>query len=280
MVDLNNLEEIQKLDPKNVFGSTGMLSPQCEQIWNEGKSLSFPANYKFIENIVIAGMGGSAYGGHVVLSLFRNQLKIPFIIHSDYGLPQFVNENSLVVLESYSGSTEESLSAGEEAKKRGAKITGLTSGGKLAEFLKFNNYPSLIFDPKHNPSGQPRLASGYMVLGTIALLNQMRLLNVSDQEVSNTVENLNKQQKNIMEKAKTLAQEIQGYIPVIFAAEHLVGNAHILRNQFNETSKSFSAFEDIPELNHHLLEGLKNPPIHDTWRATPDTLKYVQTKKQ
>lgn len=259
MIDLNNLEEIKKLDPKNVFGSTGMLSSQCEQIWNDGKLLSFPPHYKSVKNIIIAGMGGSAYGGHVVSSLFRNTLKVPLVVYSDYGLPAFTNEDSLVILESYSGSTEEPLSAFDEAQKTGAKITGLTSGGLLGKFLKSNSYPSLIFDAKYNPSGQPRLAPGYMVIGTIAILNQLGLLNLSDQDIVNAISRLVTQKEKIMEHAREIANKLQDYIPVVFAAEHLLGNAHIIRNQFNETSKSFSAFEDIPELNHHLLEGLKNP---------------------
>lgn len=280
MIDLNNLEEIKKLDPKNVFGSTGMLSSQCEQIWKDGKLLSFPSSYKSVKNIVIAGMGGSAYGGHVVSSLFINRLKVPLVVYSDYGLPAFVNDDSLVVLESYSGSTEEPLSAFDEAQKTSAKITGLTSGGVLGKFLKSNSYPSLIFDAKYNPSGQPRLAVGYMVVGTMAILNQLGILNLSDEEITNAISHLKTNEKKIIEQAKATAEKLKGYIPVVFAAQHLTGNAHILRNQFNETSKSFSAFEDLPELNHHLLEGLKNPKEKKMKMLFIDSSLYSQKIKK
>lgn len=259
MIDLTNLEAIQKLDPKNIYESTGMLADQCAQIWQDARNVSFPDSYKNVENIVIAGMGGSAYGGYVVSSLFRDILTRPLLVWSDYGLPKFVNENTLVIATSYSGSTEEVLTSTQEAQRRGAKLVGLTSGGKLGEFLQKNSIPSLLFLPQFNPSGQPRLGTGYIVLGTIALLARIGLLSVDQPEVEKAVTELKQNYNFITSLAQDTAQKIVGNIPVIFASEFLVGNARILRNQFNETSKSFSAFEDIPELNHHLMEGFVNP---------------------
>lgn len=247
------------LDPKNVLGSTGMLADQCEQIWQDSKGLEFPPQYKTCQNIILCGMGGSAYGGYVVSSLFKMELKVPIISNNNYNLPAFADTNSLAILSSYSGSTEETLSAALQAKEKGLKITGITGGGKLGEFFVVNTLPASIFNPKHNPSGQPRLGTGYMVLGTIAILTKLGYLQVSDKEVGEAVEELKSAREGIKSQAEELAKQMKGYIPIIFGAEHLVGNAHIIRNQFNETSKSFSAYEDIPELNHHLMEGFKNP---------------------
>lgn len=259
MSDLDNLEEIKKLDPKDVYGSTGLLANQCTQIWEDAQKVEFPQIYKSIKNVVICGMGGSAYGAHVTLSLYGTSLSVPLYLVSDYHIPAFVNQDSLVILTSYSGSTEESLSCAQEALNKKAKITGLTSGGKLGEFLSLHNFPALIFDPKNNPSGQPRLAPGYIVLGTIALFSRLGLVTVLENEVTTAIEELKTNSEKIKKNAQNLAQKIQGSIPVIFAAEFLNGNAHIIRNQFNETSKSFSAYSELPELNHHLMEGLKNP---------------------
>lgn len=251
---------MNSLDPKNVLGSVEMFLDQCEQIWNEASSLKFPEEYQQVKNIVVCGMGGSAYGGYVVPALFKDQLKVPLLSNNDYHIPAFTDTNTLAILSSYSGGTEEVLSAKEEAQKRGLKITGLTIGGELADFFKKDHIPSLIFEPKFNPSGQPRLGMGYMVLGIIAILNKLRLISISDEEVTQAVSEVRQAQDQIKKQAQNLAEKIQGAIPIIFAAEFLVGNAHILRNQFNETSKSFSAFSPLPELNHHLMEGLKNPP--------------------
>lgn len=259
MIDLTNLEEIKKLDPKNVFGSTEMLASQCEQIWQDAKKISYPFEYKEIKNIVLCGMGGSAYAGHIIPNLFKQNLKVPLIVNSDYHLPAFVDFSTLIILASYSGNTEESISCANEAMEKGAKITGITNNGSLRQLLKKNILPALIFDAKFNPSTQPRLATGYMVLGVIGMLKQLELISISDEIVISAINELKSNIDSIKSSAIEIAQKIQNTIPVIFASEFLQGNAHILRNQFNETAKSFSAFSPLPELNHHLMEGLKNP---------------------
>lgn len=259
MIDLTNLEEIKKIDPKNVFGSAESLADQCEQIWEEGKRLEIPQNYKNVKNILFCGMGGSAYGSYVVSSLHAGDLPIPHFAVNDYHIPKFVDENTLVVLSSYSGTTEEILSCAKEAKGKRAKIVGLTTGGALGTFCIENNYPELIFAPKYNPSGQPRLGTGYMITGTIRILKSIGLVHTTDEEVKKAINELREHTSAIKHHARDGAKELMDTIPVIFAAEFLGGNAHIIRNQFNETAKSFSTFSELPELNHHSLEGLKNP---------------------
>lgn len=259
MIDLDNLAEIKKLDPKNVHGSTEMFADQCQQIIDAHfEQITFDNGYKNIDNIVICGMGGSAYGAHIAKVLYHMQLKIPLVLVSDYHLPGFVNQNSLVLLTSYSGSTEEILSCAQEAVAKKAKITGLCSGGKLGEFLK-NKYPALIFNPKFNPSGQPRLGTGYIVVGTIALLSRLGVIPITKDEALLSIMEVRNAQNETKANAMELAKKLHGTIPLIFAAEHLKGNAHIIRNQLNETAKSFASFSQLPELNHHLMEGLKNP---------------------
>ncbi|MEK6808681.1 MAG: SIS domain-containing protein, partial [Nanoarchaeota archaeon] len=248
------------LDPKNVLGSMGMFLDQCEQIWQEAKQLQYPDQYKNCQNIVICGMGGSAFGGYVVSALFKDQLTVPLISNNDYHLPSFANQNTLAILSSYSGTTEEVLSCKDESAQKRLKITGITAGGELAEFFTRGDMPALIFDPKFNPSGQPRLGTGYLVLGTIALLTKLGVVNVSDEEVGQAISEVKADQENVKKQAKDLAGKIHSFIPVIVSAEFLKGNSHILRNQFNETAKSFASFSELPELNHHLMEGLKNPP--------------------
>lgn len=258
MTDLNNLDEIKKIDPKNVFGSTEMLADQCGQVWEDAKKLNFPKD-PGIKNIVFSGMGGSSYGAHVIKSLFSDVLKVPVYVVNDYHLPAFADSSTLVFLTSYSGTTEETLSCAKDALERGCKIAGLTSGGELGEILKSNNCPHFIFESKHNPSGQPRLGTGYIVLGTIAMFNKLGLLEISDDEVKEAISQLKTGMEDIKSEAQKLAVLFKDKIPFIISAEFLEGNSHILRNQLNETAKSFSDFEALPELNHHLMEGLKYP---------------------
>lgn len=259
MIDLQNLDEIKQLDPKDVYGSTGMLADQAQQIVDEYFNKDFFSDeYKNIRNIAICGMGGSAYGGHILTTLFQDRLKVPVTITSDYHLPAYVDNNTLVFVSSYSGSTEEILSCAEEAKAKGFKVAGFSSGGALGEFLK-DQYPGFTFNPKNNPSGQPRLGTGYMLFGTIALFRNLGVLDISDEEVTQAINELRNNSESIKTKAQELAKSLEGFIPAIMSAEFLNGNAHVMRNQFNETSKSYATFNEIPELNHHMMEGLKNP---------------------
>ncbi len=259
MIDLNNPLSFKNLDPKDVYGSTGLLADQCEQIWEDAKLLTFPDNYTGFDNIILCGMGGSAYSSYIIQSLFKDKLTVPLIYNNDYDLPAFADEKTLIILSSYSGTTEESLACANEAIAKNLKVTAITNGGPLSQTLKTNNMPALIFDPKNNPSGQPRLGTGYMILGTIILLTKLGILNVTEDEVKAAISELRANQENIKKAAIDLAPQLKDFFPLIMCSGFLHGNAHVLRNQFNETSKSFAAFEDIPELNHHLMEGFKYP---------------------
>lgn len=260
MVDLNNLEEIKKLDPKDVFGSTKLFVDQCQQMLDEYFDQTIlPEDYKEINNVLICAMGGSAFGGYIASSLYSEEFTKPVVLVNDYRLPGFVDENSLVIGVSYSGNTEEIISCLYDGLERGAKVTGFSAGGDVANFLKDKKLPGFTFDPKNNPSGQPRLGGGYTSMGVLILLKHMGVVPLLKQELQIAISEAKSSSEEVMQKAKDYAKQMQNFMPVIFASEFLIGNAHILRNQFNETAKSFSAFEDIPELNHHLMEGLKNP---------------------
>lgn len=268
---LDSRSEIAALDVMNALGSIEQLGSQVQQIWEDSKSLQFDDSYKQIRNVVVAGMGGSALGTHVIQTVFKDELHIPVLVVPDYELPSFVNSETLVIASSYSGTTEETLAAVEDAKKKGAKIAGITSGGKLAEFLRANNYPAIVFDTAFNPCNSPRMALGYSVFGQIALFAQAGLLKITEVEykaVLETIANAHlqmgadvKQDTNV---AKILAFEIFSRIPIVMVAEHLEGVAHVFANQLNENAKTYSEYRVVPELNHHLMEGLQFPSSNDT----------------
>lgn len=267
---LDSREDISKLDINNGLRSIEQLGSQVKQAWDETRSIQFSQEYKDVRNIVVAGMGGSAYGTHVIQTLFKDELKVPVFSIPDYTLPAWVNHETLVVLSSYSGNTEETLAAGEDALKKGAHITGLCSGGKLADFLKAHSYPAYIYEPKFNPCNVPRYALGYSVFGQIALLERTGLLPLSqeayedvltviaDVVLFNTVEV--KQDLNL---AKILAFECVEKLPILTVAEHLEGAGHVVANAFNETAKTYSEYRVVPEMNHHLMEGLAFPKSND-----------------
>ena len=263
---LDNILEIKKLDSGNMLGSLQLLGNQVEQIWNDAKKFKLPANYGKINNVVVLGMGGSALGAHVIKSVFAKELNVPVEIVNEYLLPKFVNNKSLVIASSYSGSTEESVFAVQEAKKRKAKIVVISAGGKLAELAKKNKWPALIFGTENNPCNSPRMGLGYSIAGQLIIFSQVGLLKFKQKELKNIVGIINKCDalfglKNLAIKnlAKLLAENTIDRGVIIVGSEHLLGSAHILANQINENAKRYSAYHALPELNHHLLEGLMNP---------------------
>lgn len=259
MVNLNDENLIKSIDKSNMLGSIEALPEQCQQTWEEVRDLNIPSDYFSVKNIVVSGMGGSALGTHVFYSLFSEKLKIPLQIINEYHLPASVNRDSLVLLSSYSGNTEETLSCAQEAKKIGAKILGITTGGLLGEFLKEEGFPAYIFLPKHNPCNQPRIGLGYSILGQIALFVKCKLVNLLEEDVFQMISFLKNERERIKEIAKMTASAIKDKIIIVVGSGFLAGNAHIFSNQLNENSKNFSCYFLIPELNHHLLEGLINP---------------------
>lgn len=259
MIDLNDKGAIAQIDKTNAYGSVGQLAKQCRQAWEETQKLEFPSDYKNVDNIVLCGMGGSAYAALIIKALYNDSLLLPLELVNGYNLPKYVNENTLVLLSSYSGTTEEIINCGNQALSRGAKITGVCNGSQLGDLLKNNNLPSYIFEETYNPAKQPRLGQGYMIFGHMGILAKIGLLTVPTDDVTSAINFLEKHDNQIESAAKSLIEKLQEKIPVIVASEHLSGNAHVIRNQFNETAKNFAAYSLLPELNHHLMEGLVHP---------------------
>lgn len=266
MNSLDDIKKIAKLDQQNMRASIEALYLQCEQAWNDVKQVEIPEDYKNVNRVLINGMGGSALGGHIIRKLFADQLKVPVEVINDYYFPNYLNENTLYVVSSYSGTTEEPISTVEEAVKTGAKVLGIGTGAKLGKLMGQYHLPWYQIKPDHNPCGQPRMGVGYSVAGQVGLMSQCGLIQIDDQQISEVVSYLQElsgyfkpeveTSKNV---AKQIARQIKGKIPVIVASNFLEGNAHVMANQINENSKNFSYYFSIPEINHHLLEGLGHP---------------------
>lgn len=252
-------------DTFSILESIKAFPQQCQQVLQEMPLQSIPSACHIVDNIVISGMGGSALGGRILTNLERQVLRVPVVVSTEYHLPNFVNAKSLVVISSYSGNTEETITSLDEALARQAQVFIITSGGKLAEIAKSRHLPHYVFDPKYNKSGQPRIGLGYNIMSILALLMQCQLVHRAS-ELADLPKFLIASQPSAWLLAKQLAREIHGKIPVIIASEHLKGAAHDFKNQLNENAKQFAAFFDLPEANHHLLEGLGFP------KTNPDNL--------
>lgn len=266
---MNSLDEtaaMKKLDPSDVLGSTALFARQCQQAWSESSAIKFPDTYRDIYNIVVCGMGGSRFTPKTIKELFRDRIKEPYEIIEDYTLPSYVDHDTLVVLSSFSGSTEEVISCGHEALKRGSRITAVAGGGKIAETLKSHGHTGYVFDPTFNPCGQPRIGGGYLLMGHLGLLKALNLIDITDEEVVEAIafaqqvsEKYAAEVPAASNDAKKLAMLLKDTHPFLITAEFLKGFGNGFANQINETAKLISDSRHIPELNHHLMEGLKHP---------------------
>lgn len=264
-MDLNE-KTVKKLDSANVLGSIDLVAKQAAQAWKESRQVKIPAGYKKVKRAVVAGMGGSAIGPHLVRSVFFDKFFVPVQIVNGYNLPAYTDEETLVMLSSYSGTTEEVLSCAREARAKRARVVVITTGGKLAEMAEKYNWPSYVFEPKYNPCGQPRVGIGYAIFGTMGLLSRAGLVRISDSETALMIKKLVTYTRKFRFKnpaakndAKKLSQKMKNRLIFLVGSEFLEGNVHIMANQINETSKQFAAWFLLPEINHHLLEGLSFP---------------------
>jgi len=254
---LDDLEKIKKLDKSNALGSIEAFPEQLKQAWEETRKFEIPADFQKASNVVIAGMGGSALGGRIVKSLFERELKVPLFVNTEYQLPGFVNQDSLVIVPSYSGNTEETLSCLADAQQRKAKIFAITTNGKLGEKIKAKEVSGLIFSPKYNPLGYPKTAIGYSIGLILGVLSRLEYISLTEEEFFEAVEDFRK--IDIKNPAKKIAKNLLGKIGVFVASEHLKGAVHGFRNQVHEIAHSFSVYFDLPEMDHHLIEGFTSP---------------------
>ncbi len=240
-----------------VLKSINFFPEQIKDSLKESLKVNLPKEYQQIKSIVACGMGGSRFPHYIIKELFKEEIKVPYLINDDYNLPGFVDTNTLVILSSYSGTTEEVLIAGQKAYEKKAKIIGISIGGKLKEFINKINAPGYFFNPIYNPSGQPRIGFGYLIGGILGILLNLEVLNYQTEEIIFAINNI--EIKKIESEAKLMAKKILNKYPYYIVSEFLTGIGNAIANQTNETAKSISSFRIIPELNHHLMEGLKNP---------------------
>lgn len=263
---LDDIQAIEKKDVSNMRASIIELPDQINQTWKEMQALDIDDEFRDANVIVFAGMGGSGLGASVAKHLYGRKMPYPFDIVNDYHVPSYVDSESLVIIQSYSGNTEESISAYKDAHRKNAHILTISAGGHLQDLAGENETLHFTIYPEHNPSKQPRMAIGYSVMALLAFLHKLDILTIPDDDLQEIQTVLHTQNKNFGVDSplkdndiKKLAVELHGTMPVILAADHLVGSAHVMRNQIHENAKQSCALYSIPEYNHHALESLTFP---------------------
>ncbi len=260
---------LQDEDQNNVIQSITNFPKQVEQAFNEIQRAKLSKDFFSINKILVCGMGGSRFPALILSHFLKEDLPLVYQINDEYRFPRWVDKKTLVVLSSYSGTTEETISSYFHAKKMGAKVFIISSGGELKKIAQEKKEDGYFFDPVYNSSKQPRIGVGYLLGSHLGLLFALKLIDkLTKKTVDRAINNTSVYLKNFIPTVKTknnlakqLAQLIYNHHPQYVVSEFLTGVGNAIANQTNETAKSMASFWVIPELNHHLMEGLKNPQL-------------------
>jgi glucose/mannose-6-phosphate isomerase len=262
MVNLDDIKTYERLDPQNMRQHLQGLPQQCRDAWNKARKFELPKDYTAVDKVVVTGMGGSAIGGDLARSLFGSQKKPIIFVNREYDLPAFVDDKTLVIASSYSGNTEETLSAFSQSLEKNCKKLAITTGGKLRPTAEQAGVPVFTIDYV----GQPRAALGYGFMSLIAFLQTLGLVEDQTAAVEAMIQDLEKQLTELKETvptgsnpAKQLAGKLAGKIAVIYGAGILSQVAHRWKTQINENGKASAFYEIFSELNHNAVVGYQFP---------------------
>jgi glucose/mannose-6-phosphate isomerase len=230
-----------------------------------------------IENIIITGLGGSGIGGTIISELISDSCKVPIIVNKDYFIPAFVNSKTLLIISSYSGNTEETLSAFNQAISKNAQIICITSGGKILELAKQHQLEFIEI-----PGGYPpRSCIGYSLVQLIKVLVNKGF---ADKKLFDDLEKsivlLENENEAIKTESQQIAKKLTNKIAVIYSLGSTEGVAVRFRQQINENSKMLCWHHVFPEMNHNELVGwtTKNEDLVVVTFHT--SFDYERTKKR
>lgn len=247
-------EYILKYDLQNQFEVLKESYKQIEFAWNNEFSLDKIQKEK-IKNIVVAGLGGSAISGDLMQNFLRGELNLPYFISRNYNLPAFVNNNTLVIISSYSGNTEETIEAFHQAISMNAQIVCITTGGKIELIANEKNIPVV----KIQTGFQPRYALALNFFSLLKILQTLKLIPLQNSIVEKIIslwKEKGKEYSSDENEAYKLAVELTGFIPVIYSVSDItsaIGNR--FKCQVNENSKLHAFHNVIPEMNHNEIIG-------------------------
>ncbi len=228
-----------------------------------GNSYSRLEKRRKLSNVLISGLGGSGIGGTIAAEIIASEARIPITTNNGYFIPAFVDDETLFIACSYSGNTEETVSATELAHEKGAKIIVISSGGKLKKMAEARHWDFIEI-----PGGQPPRASfGLSFPEVLYALHAHDIISKKfEKGLEAAIKLLDDNETAIQQEAKEVTEKLFGKIPVIYAADGFGGVATRFRQQINENAKMLCWHHVIPEMNHNELVG---------WRTKNDDLAVV-----
>jgi glucose/mannose-6-phosphate isomerase len=255
------LDDLKYIHDRDASDALGVVEKQWQQLVHEYGVSFQPAGE--IRNVVLSGMGGSGWPANYVR--VWPGLSVPLEISSNYALPKYVNESTLVIVSSYSGNTEETLAALEDAEARGAQIVVMTAGGALLEKAQAKGYPLFQIPP----GTQPRMSSFYFIAAFLELFGPLGLIEPvsmeTRRELSGWLEGQVGQWRpdvpTSQNPAKQLALEIAGKTAIIYAGPLLAPVAQKMKICMNENAKNTAWWNQFPEFSHNEFIGWASHPI-------------------
>ena len=228
------------------------FSKQLTEAISIGSNAKLTPAKQPIKNVLICGLGGSGIGGSIVAQLAAKDGSAPIETAKGYFIPGYVNENTLVIISSYSGNTEETLLCMQAAIVKNAKIVSVTSGGKVEEISKEYHLDCIVV-----PGGMPpRSCLGYSLTQLFFILGFFGIIkNNYKAELENAVKLIDAEEQNIIAQATSIATSLKDRMPVIYATTYNEGIAIRFRQQLNENAKVLCWHHIIPEMNHNELVG-------------------------
>jgi glucose/mannose-6-phosphate isomerase len=271
--------EISKYFPPEALDRVLKFHEQIQHAQIISKAIPFDFGPAPVANICATGMGGSGISGDLVRAYLAGSLNVPFVVNRDYTLPHFVDERTLVLVSSYSGDTEETISAYEDACRRNARVVCITSGGRLAELARANGHP-LVLIPK---GFAPRYALGYLAVPLLYCLYRAGIITNPEPDLNETIDLLQTLYNEYRPAspnslAKRISRALAGKLPLIYASTNAFEPVAVRwKSQLSENSKVLAFCNVFPELNHNEIMGwgplreinqnvqiifLKDSPIH------------------
>ncbi len=252
------LDDVKRIDPTQMYNWLSEFPAQVEDAVRIGTRSPLALNTSRIQALLLAGMGGSAIGGDLIRSYLLDELKIPFFISRTYALPAFVNRNTLVVISSYSGNTEETLSSYRQAIRRGTRFLCISTGGEVERLAKKHGHPCLKV-----PGGlQPRAALGYSFFPLLIALSRLGFIKARSRDINETIAILRTRSRifrnpqNRKNLSLNIARHLQGRLPILYsAADHLDSVNVRWRCQISENAKQLAYGHVLPEMNHNEIVG-------------------------
>jgi glucose/mannose-6-phosphate isomerase len=262
MNKLDSLSLFKEIDPKDMLRRVGELPGQCRAAWDKVMALDLTGDDWPVRNIVVLGIGGSAIGGDLLRTLVASECPVPILVNRDYTLPAFIGPETLAIVSSYSGDTEETLKTFDLAHRAGAKMVAFTTSGQVA--ARAHEWGTRLFS--YDYPSQPRAALGYSLIPLLGLLVKLGLVVDKTPDVEEAIAVMDEWQAEIrgtvpfeQNAAKQLATRLHGHLPVVYGGGYLSEVARRWKGQFNENAKNWGVFEQMPEINHNAVVGYDWP---------------------